>query len=163
MNQKRPWRHAVCQGRQPSDMRDHTVSHQIDHRPPYRSHQAATKTSKSRLSRDFWSSSIFDFCNSTANTRHADVRPSNFIFGEFSDRELGAFTGKLAALKSRLEKARLKVAMGIDCRHSLNIRHSAAALGSKQSESNCSTKPTRSEKIGVSYLLTGRQGWAMQS
>jgi hypothetical protein len=34
--------------------------------PPYRCHQdpVATKTSKSRLWRDFWSSSIFDFCNS---------------------------------------------------------------------------------------------------
>jgi DNA-binding MarR family transcriptional regulator len=38
---------------------------------------------------------------------------SNFIFEEFSDRELSDFTGKLAALKSRLEKASLKVAMGI--------------------------------------------------
>ena len=38
---------------------------------------------------------------------------NNFIFGEFSDRELREFTGKLAALKNRLEKASLKVAMGI--------------------------------------------------
>jgi MarR family transcriptional regulator, organic hydroperoxide resistance regulator len=38
---------------------------------------------------------------------------SNFIFEEFSDRELGEFIGKLAALKNRLEKASLKVAMGI--------------------------------------------------
>jgi DNA-binding MarR family transcriptional regulator len=38
---------------------------------------------------------------------------SNFIFAEFSDRELSEFTGKLAALKIRLEKASLKVAMGI--------------------------------------------------
>jgi hypothetical protein len=38
---------------------------------------------------------------------------NNFIFAEFSDRELGEFTGKLAALKNRLEKARLKVAMDI--------------------------------------------------
>jgi DNA-binding MarR family transcriptional regulator len=38
---------------------------------------------------------------------------SNFIFEEFSDRELSEFTGKLAALKNRLEKASLKVAMGI--------------------------------------------------
>jgi DNA-binding MarR family transcriptional regulator len=38
---------------------------------------------------------------------------SNFIFEEFSDRELSDFTGKLAALKSRLEKASLKIAMGI--------------------------------------------------
>ena len=38
---------------------------------------------------------------------------NNFIFAEFSDRELGEFTGKLAALKNRLEKACLKVAMDI--------------------------------------------------
>jgi MarR family transcriptional regulator, organic hydroperoxide resistance regulator len=36
---------------------------------------------------------------------------NNFIFAEFSDRELSEFTGKLTALKNRLEKARLKVAM----------------------------------------------------
>jgi DNA-binding MarR family transcriptional regulator len=38
---------------------------------------------------------------------------NNFIFAEFSDRELSEFTGKLTALKNRLEKARLKVAMDI--------------------------------------------------
>jgi DNA-binding MarR family transcriptional regulator len=38
---------------------------------------------------------------------------NNFIFGEFSDRELSEFTSKLASLKSRLEKACLKVAMDI--------------------------------------------------
>ena len=53
----------MCSAR--GDVRDHIVSHQIDHRPPYRSHQApaATKTSKSRL-REIFCSSIFDFCNS---------------------------------------------------------------------------------------------------
>ena len=38
---------------------------------------------------------------------------NNFIFAEFSDRELGEFTSRLAALKIRLEKACLKVSMGI--------------------------------------------------
>jgi MarR family transcriptional regulator, organic hydroperoxide resistance regulator len=38
---------------------------------------------------------------------------NNFIFGEFSERELGEFTSKLASLKNRLEKACLKVEMGI--------------------------------------------------
>ena len=38
---------------------------------------------------------------------------NNFIFGELSDRELGEFIGTLAALKSRLEKACLKVSIGI--------------------------------------------------
>jgi DNA-binding MarR family transcriptional regulator len=38
---------------------------------------------------------------------------NNFIFGEFSERELSEFTSKLASLKSRLEKACLKVEMGI--------------------------------------------------
>jgi DNA-binding MarR family transcriptional regulator len=38
---------------------------------------------------------------------------NNFIFGEFSAPELSEFIGRLAALKSRLEKAHLKVAMGI--------------------------------------------------
>src|SRR5215831_1823263 len=34
-----------------------------------------------------------------------------FIFEEFDNRELAEFTGKLTALKNRLEKARLKVAL----------------------------------------------------
>jgi DNA-binding MarR family transcriptional regulator len=38
---------------------------------------------------------------------------NNFIFAEFGDRELGELTGKLRALKNRLEKASMKVAMGI--------------------------------------------------
>jgi DNA-binding MarR family transcriptional regulator len=38
---------------------------------------------------------------------------NNFIFAEFCDRELVDFTAKLAALKNRLEKACLKVAMDI--------------------------------------------------
>ena len=38
---------------------------------------------------------------------------NNFIFAEFTDRELSEFTAKLAALKARLEKACLKVSMGI--------------------------------------------------
>src|SRR5258706_10545683 len=38
---------------------------------------------------------------------------NSFIFAEFSDRELTEFTGKLALLKDRLEKACLKVAMDI--------------------------------------------------
>jgi DNA-binding MarR family transcriptional regulator len=38
---------------------------------------------------------------------------NEFIFAEFSDRELAEFTGKLESLKNRLEKACLKVAMDI--------------------------------------------------
>ena len=38
---------------------------------------------------------------------------NNFIYAEFSDRELGELSDKLAALKNRLEKACLKVTMGI--------------------------------------------------
>jgi MarR family transcriptional regulator, organic hydroperoxide resistance regulator len=38
---------------------------------------------------------------------------NNFIFGEFSERELSEFTLKLAALKNRIEKACMKVSMGI--------------------------------------------------
>jgi DNA-binding MarR family transcriptional regulator len=38
---------------------------------------------------------------------------NNFIFAEFTDRELAEFTGKLTALKARLEKASLKVSIGI--------------------------------------------------
>jgi DNA-binding MarR family transcriptional regulator len=38
---------------------------------------------------------------------------NEFIFAEFSERELTEFTGKLALLKDRLEKACLKVAMDI--------------------------------------------------
>jgi DNA-binding MarR family transcriptional regulator len=34
-----------------------------------------------------------------------------FVFAEFSENELTEFTNKLAALKNRLEKARLKVAL----------------------------------------------------
>jgi MarR family transcriptional regulator, organic hydroperoxide resistance regulator len=38
---------------------------------------------------------------------------NNFIFAEFSDRQLSEFTGKLTALKTRLEKASLKVALDL--------------------------------------------------
>src|SRR6478672_11856782 len=38
---------------------------------------------------------------------------NDFIFAEFGDRELAAFTAKLTSLKNRLEKASLKVAMDI--------------------------------------------------
>ena len=38
---------------------------------------------------------------------------NKFIFAEFSDRELGEFTAKLTALKARLEKASLKVSIGL--------------------------------------------------
>jgi DNA-binding MarR family transcriptional regulator len=38
---------------------------------------------------------------------------NNFIFAEFSERDLSEFTGKLTALKVRLEKACLKVSMGV--------------------------------------------------
>jgi DNA-binding MarR family transcriptional regulator len=34
-----------------------------------------------------------------------------FVFEEFAENELAEFTGKLAALKNRLEKARLKIAV----------------------------------------------------
>ena len=89
---------------------------------------------------------------------------TNLILGEFSDRELGRRMHREAdaTVKSRRSKARLlKVtipALPDGVRHSLNwplFSGSCQTLGSKQSESNCSTKPTRSEKIGVSYLLTG--------
>ena len=38
---------------------------------------------------------------------------NKFIFAEFNDRELSEFTDRLTALKARLEKASLKVSMGI--------------------------------------------------
>jgi hypothetical protein len=38
---------------------------------------------------------------------------TGFIFGEFSERGLSELTSKLASLKNRLEKASLKIAMGI--------------------------------------------------
>jgi DNA-binding MarR family transcriptional regulator len=38
---------------------------------------------------------------------------NKFIFGEFTDRGLEEFTGRLVALKKRIEKASLKVANGI--------------------------------------------------
>ena len=38
---------------------------------------------------------------------------NNFIFAEFSDRELSEFNDKLAALKNRIEKASLKLTVGI--------------------------------------------------
>jgi MarR family transcriptional regulator, organic hydroperoxide resistance regulator len=38
---------------------------------------------------------------------------NDFIFAEFSERELIELTGKLTQLKNRLEKASLKIAMGI--------------------------------------------------
>jgi DNA-binding MarR family transcriptional regulator len=36
---------------------------------------------------------------------------NEFVFAEFSEDELTEFTGKLAAVKNRLEKARLKIAL----------------------------------------------------
>lgn len=38
---------------------------------------------------------------------------NNFIFAEFSNRDLGEFTEKLTALKARLEKASVRVSIGI--------------------------------------------------
>ena len=38
---------------------------------------------------------------------------NEFIFEEFHDRELAEFAGKLTALKNRLEKARLKIALDL--------------------------------------------------
>ena len=38
---------------------------------------------------------------------------NDFIFEEFDERSLAAFTDKLAALKSRIEKASMKVTLGI--------------------------------------------------
>ena len=48
-----------------------------------------------------------------ANLASQQEALNEFIFAEFSDRELTAFTGKLASLKNQLEKACLKVAMDI--------------------------------------------------
>jgi hypothetical protein len=53
-SRRAPWRRQVP----PSAMNRSSSGRHIDPTGP------ATKTSKSRLSRDFWSSSIFDFCNS---------------------------------------------------------------------------------------------------
>jgi MarR family transcriptional regulator, organic hydroperoxide resistance regulator len=52
-------------------------------------------------------------CKHIAGLASQQEELNNFIFGEFSDRELSEFNGKLAAVKSRLEKARLKVTIGI--------------------------------------------------
>jgi hypothetical protein len=49
--------------------------------------------------------------HSRCGCQHEGV--SNFIFGEFSDQELDEFLVKLEALKNPLEKASLKVSMGI--------------------------------------------------
>jgi MarR family transcriptional regulator, organic hydroperoxide resistance regulator len=46
-----------------------------------------------------------------ANLASQQEALNEFIFAEFDDRELAAFTGKLAGLKNRLEKACLKVAI----------------------------------------------------
>ncbi|WP_082637498.1 MarR family winged helix-turn-helix transcriptional regulator [Bradyrhizobium retamae] len=48
-----------------------------------------------------------------ANLASEQEALNNFVFAEFSDRELSELTGKLATLKGRLEKASLKIAMGI--------------------------------------------------
>ena len=48
-----------------------------------------------------------------ANLASQQEALNEFIFAEFSDRELTEFTGKLASLKNQLEKACLKVAMDI--------------------------------------------------
>jgi DNA-binding MarR family transcriptional regulator len=44
-----------------------------------------------------------------ANLASQQEALNEFIFAEFDDRELAAFTGKLTSLKNRLEKACLKV------------------------------------------------------
>src|SRR4030081_3591587 len=46
-----------------------------------------------------------------ANLASQQEALNEFIFAEFSDRELAEFTGKLASLKNRLEKACLMVAV----------------------------------------------------
>src|SRR5215213_4343363 len=46
-----------------------------------------------------------------ANLASQQEALNEFIFAEFDDRELAAFTGKLTSLKNRLEKACLKVAI----------------------------------------------------
>lgn len=48
-----------------------------------------------------------------ANLASQQEALNEFIFAEFNDGELTEFTGKLASLKDRLEKACLKVAMDI--------------------------------------------------
>jgi MarR family transcriptional regulator, organic hydroperoxide resistance regulator len=48
-----------------------------------------------------------------ANLASQQEALNEFIFAEFSDRELTDFTGKLSSLKDRLEKACLKVTMDI--------------------------------------------------
>jgi DNA-binding MarR family transcriptional regulator len=48
-----------------------------------------------------------------ANLASQQEALNEFIFAEFSDRELAEFTGKLASLKNRLEKACLMVAVDI--------------------------------------------------
>jgi hypothetical protein len=48
-----------------------------------------------------------------ANLTSQQDKLNEFIFAEFSDRELAEFTGKLKSLKNRLEKACLKVAIDI--------------------------------------------------
>ncbi|HKO70058.1 MAG TPA: MarR family transcriptional regulator [Bradyrhizobium sp.] len=48
-----------------------------------------------------------------ANLASQQETLSEFIFAEFKDRELAAFTAKLTSLKNRLEKACLKVAIDL--------------------------------------------------
>lgn len=48
-----------------------------------------------------------------ANLASQQETLSDFIFADFRDRELAAFTAKLTSLKNRLEKACLKVAIDL--------------------------------------------------
>lgn len=50
-------------------------------------------------------------CKHLASLAEQQEAIHQFIFEEFSDRELTEFTAKLTALKNRIEKARLKVAL----------------------------------------------------
>lgn len=52
-------------------------------------------------------------CKHIAGLTNQQEELNNFVFSDFSDRELIAFMDKLVALKRRLEKARLKVEIGI--------------------------------------------------
>lgn len=52
-------------------------------------------------------------CKYMAGLSSQQEELNKFIFSELSDRELVVFTDKLVALKRRLEKARLKVEIGV--------------------------------------------------
>jgi hypothetical protein len=135
-------------------VRDHIVSHQIDHRPPYRSHQApaATKTSKSRL-REIFCSSIFDFCNSICQDQTCRCPPQKKKSRLTAASQFNLMTSDHAAINAEI--ARGSIALTLI--HPANERCSAAYKPVNVALAKvwkCMSNPTSAAEV-ESFLASG--------